>query len=80
MLAYLCACLRPLCHYCSQERCGKAGIQPDDLIVAVDGQPITSMDGLYREVATRPVDSVMQVSIIRGETDAFNVAVKLKLR
>jgi S1-C subfamily serine protease len=44
----------------------KAGIQPGDLIVAADTQPIGSMDDLFRVLSTKPAHSPLTVEVIRS--------------
>lgn len=43
----------------------RAGIQPGDLLVAADGQPIGSMDDLYRVLSTRPPHGSLRVQVMR---------------
>ncbi len=44
----------------------KAGLQPDDVIVAVDGQPAVSASALTRTVALKPPGAAVQLTIYRG--------------
>jgi len=43
----------------------RAGLQPGDLLCAADGQPIGSMDDLYRVLSTRPPTQPLHVCVIR---------------
>jgi serine protease Do len=43
-----------------------AGLQPDDVIVAADGQPIESGRALTRTVALKPPGSALALSVYRG--------------
>ncbi|CAK8990714.1 unnamed protein product [Durusdinium trenchii] len=45
----------------------RAGIQPGDLLVAADGQPVGSMDDLYRVLSQRPPQSPLKVTVIVEE-------------
>lgn len=44
----------------------KAGIQPGDLLVSAEGQPIGSMDDLWRAVSTRMPAQPVKLIVIRG--------------
>lgn len=44
----------------------RAGIMPEDLLVAVDRQPIGSMDDLYRVLSSRPPNTPVPVRVIRN--------------
>merc|ERR1711988_1291731 len=55
----------------------KAGIKAGDLLVAADGQPIGSMDDLYRVLSSRPPQSPLGVEVIReGKKLALTVVVE----
>lgn len=43
----------------------RAGLVPGDLVVAADGEPIGSMDDLYRILSTRPPSSPLRVQVLR---------------
>lgn len=43
----------------------RAGVEPGDLVVAADGQPIGSMDDLYRVLSSRPAAVPLSVRVIR---------------
>lgn len=43
----------------------RAGIQPNDLLVAADDQPVGSMDDLYRVLSLRPPDTPLKVRVLR---------------
>lgn len=43
----------------------RAGIQPSDLLVAADDQPVGSMDDLYRVLSLRPPDTPLKVRVLR---------------
>jgi len=45
----------------------RAGLQPNDLLVAADGQPVGSMDDLYRVLSRRPGMQPLEVEVIRGD-------------
>ena len=44
-----------------------AGIRPDDVIVALAGRLVTSIDDLHRLLMTVPVDQGFELTIIRGD-------------
>eukprot|EP00931_Biecheleriopsis_adriatica_P067443 TRINITY_DN41585_c0_g1_i1.p1 TRINITY_DN41585_c0_g1~~TRINITY_DN41585_c0_g1_i1.p1 ORF type:complete len:382 (-),score=49.15 TRINITY_DN41585_c0_g1_i1:25-1170(-) len=44
----------------------RANILPGDLLVAADGQPIGSMDDLYRVLSSRPPSIPLPVRVLRG--------------
>jgi serine protease Do len=44
----------------------KAGLKPDDVIVAVDGQPMTSASALTRIVALKPPGTSVLLTLYRG--------------
>jgi S1-C subfamily serine protease len=44
-----------------------AGIRPDDMIVALAGRLVTSIDDLHRLLMAVPVDQGFELTIIRGE-------------
>jgi S1-C subfamily serine protease len=46
----------------------RAGIRADDIIVALAGRVVTSIDDLHRLLMTVPADQGFELSIIRGET------------
>jgi S1-C subfamily serine protease len=46
----------------------RAGILPDDVIVALAGRLVTSIDDLHRLLMTVPVDQGFDLTVIRGET------------
>jgi S1-C subfamily serine protease len=46
----------------------RAGIRPDDIIVALAGRVVTSIDDLHRLLMTVPADQGFELTIIRGET------------
>eukprot|EP01052_Picozoa_sp_SAG31_P017226 SAG31_NODE_1169_length_9565_cov_3.703571_5_plen_175_part_00 len=56
-----------------------AGLQPGDWVVAVDSEPVTTMDGLFKQVANRTVGSAVMLSILRarGTGKAENVVLNL---
>jgi S1-C subfamily serine protease len=43
------------------------GIRPDDVVVALEGRVITSIDDLHRLLMTLPADKGFEVSLVRGE-------------
>lgn len=45
-----------------------AGIRPDDIIVALAGRLVTSIDDLHRLLMTVPSDQGFELTVIRGET------------
>ncbi len=44
----------------------RCGLKDDDIITAVNGQPIFDADGLVLEVGRLPVDATARLSIVRG--------------
>src|SRR3954470_8204716 len=44
-----------------------AGIRPDDIIVALAGRLVTSIDDLHRLLMTGPADKGFELTVIRGE-------------
>ena len=44
-----------------------AGIRPDDIIVALAGRLVTSIDDLHRLLMTVPIDQGFELTVIRGE-------------
>ncbi|CAJ1338544.1 unnamed protein product [Effrenium voratum] len=49
----------------------RAGIQPGDLLVAADDQPIGSMDDLYRVLSQRSPNSPLKVRVLRPMPGGF---------
>lgn len=45
-----------------------AGIRPDDIIVALAGRLVTSIDDLHRLLMTIPADQGFELTVVRGET------------
>lgn len=45
-----------------------AGIRPDDIIVALAGRLVTSIDDLHRLLMTIPADQGFEMTVVRGET------------
>jgi S1-C subfamily serine protease len=45
----------------------QAGVRPDDVIVALAGRLVTSIDDLHRLLMTVPSDQGFELSVIRGE-------------
>ena len=45
---------------------GSAGIQPRDLVVAVNNQPVSSIDDVYRLLAEWPVGEPVTLGVVRG--------------
>lgn len=56
----------------------KAGLQPGDFVVAVDGTPITSMDELFKVVAPKPIGTEVMVSVLRQGVQPENVMMSLQ--
>jgi S1-C subfamily serine protease len=54
----------------------KAGIQPGDILIGVDGQPLTSIDMLHRILVAHNFGDELQIGLIR-KLDRMNVTVKL---
>src|ERR687888_508025 len=44
----------------------RAGLRPEDLIVAIDGGPITSVDELHRLMVSDAIGRTLHLSVIRG--------------
>jgi serine protease Do len=57
----------------------RAGLRPYDLIVAVDGEPVKTNDGLIREIAQRNPGSVARLEFLR-DGRSREVSVKLAER
>jgi serine protease Do len=54
----------------------KAGIQPDDVIVSVDGKPIKDGDALVADISERKVGSTVQLGYLRdGKQHTANVVI-----
>lgn len=45
----------------------KAGLRQGDLIVAANGQGVTSVDDLHRFLAEWPIDGSVALTIVRGQ-------------
>jgi S1-C subfamily serine protease len=45
-----------------------AGIRPDDIIVALAGRLVTSIDDLHRLLTSVPIDRGFELTVIRGES------------
>jgi serine protease Do len=45
---------------------GRAGIERGDLIVALDGRPVDSLDALFGALEAAPLDRAFGVSVVRG--------------
>jgi S1-C subfamily serine protease len=45
----------------------QAGVRPDDIIVALAGRLVTSIDDLHRLLMTVPTDKGFELTVIRGE-------------
>jgi serine protease Do len=58
-----------------------AGIHVDDVVTAIDGQPIRTSDEMLQTIARRPVDSEVNISVIRlGENKTpQNLTMKARL-
>ncbi len=53
----------------------QAGVRPDDVIVALAGRLVTSIDDLHRLLMTVPTDQGFDLTVVRGETlRTFHVA------
>jgi S1-C subfamily serine protease len=46
---------------------GRAGVQPGDLVVAVDGRPIDGVDVLYDVLDAAPAE--LRLTLVRGEQE-----------
>ena len=55
----------------------KAGIRSGDIIIAADGQPVHTMDDLFRIVSHKPSDSSVDVEIVRDGRDKEKVTVQI---
>ena len=54
----------------------KAGIKPDDIIVAIDGRPIKDGDDLVEDISRRKVGSTIQLGYLReGKKQVATVAI-----
>jgi S1-C subfamily serine protease len=47
---------------------GEAGVRPDDVIVALAGRLVTSIDDLHRLLMTVPTDQSFELTVIRADT------------
>ncbi|WP_196138347.1 DegQ family serine endoprotease [Aliikangiella sp. G2MR2-5] len=47
----------------------KAGLKPDDIIVAIDGKKITSSGQLRSQIAKRKIGDEVEVTVLRGEKE-----------
>jgi S1-C subfamily serine protease len=45
----------------------RAGIRPDDIIVALAGRLVTSIDDLHRLLMTVPADQAFELTVVRGD-------------
>jgi serine protease Do len=45
----------------------RAGIRVDDVIIALSGRLVTSIDDLHRLLMTVPVEQGFELTVIRGE-------------
>jgi serine protease Do len=46
-----------------------AGIETGDVVITIDGQPVRTSDDMLQAIATKPVDSSVEVGVVRlGET------------
>jgi serine protease Do len=45
----------------------KSGMEPGDLVTAVNGKPVYDSDGLVLEVGRLPVESVVHLAVLRGD-------------
>jgi photosystem II stability/assembly factor-like uncharacterized protein len=57
----------------------KAGIKAGDVITAVDGQKIADYDDLIDHMAAKKPDDVVKVVLKRGDKDAKELSVEMKL-
>ena len=54
-----------------------AGVEPGDIIDAIDGQPIYSLAGLMREVFVHPIDKLVNLKLLHGnETYTLEIMAK----
>jgi S1-C subfamily serine protease len=44
-----------------------AGVRPDDVIVALNGRLVTSIDDLHRLLMSAPTDQGFEITVVRGE-------------
>ncbi|HEV7281052.1 MAG TPA: PDZ domain-containing protein [Pirellulaceae bacterium] len=63
----------------------RAGLRPDDVVIAVDGVPIDVPQDLFREIGKRPARSEVELSVIRSSRfsaaeEPFEVSVRLSKR
>jgi S1-C subfamily serine protease len=57
----------------------RAGIRPDDVIVALDGKPVDSMNGLIESLLQKNVGDKVVVALLRGDA-RLNITVTLAAR
>jgi serine protease Do len=46
----------------------KAGLQPEDVVLSVDGRPIANNGDLSRYIASRPPDTTVKLELLRGKS------------
>lgn len=55
-----------------------AGLQLNDIVVAVDGRPIVGLPDFITALYLHPTDQVLKIDVLRGVTPmSFNIAVKV---
>jgi len=54
-----------------------AGLRPGDLVLALNGQTISCMDGLYSQMALHPPNTEVTLTVIRDMTSVHNFKVTL---
>ncbi len=56
---------------------GRAGITPNDVIVAIDGRPISDQAGFHAAISTTAAGQTVMVALLRA-AQSYRVAVKLR--
>jgi S1-C subfamily serine protease len=59
---------------------GQAGIRKGDLIVAIKGQDVVSVDDLHRFLSEWPIGSPVTITIVRGRKRADMIVVPTEAR
>jgi S1-C subfamily serine protease len=56
-----------------------AGVRPEDIIVALNGRLVTSIDDLHRLLMTVPADHGFEITVVRGDVlRTLNVSAVVK--
>jgi serine protease Do len=58
----------------------RAGVRPEDLVVAVDGEPVHGVNDLQRLLTGERIDQPVELAIVRGGTHSRLALVPRELR